>query len=62
MGGGCQYTPEQLVDGKYVRYTVHGGILTGVVDKVQGDMALVAGCWRRVDAYEVMPPSQECAT
>lgn len=48
------YTPDQLVDGKYVRHSGHNGIWTGVIDKVLGDMALCAGGWRGVEMYEVM--------
>jgi len=45
MNGECAYTPDQLVDGKYVRHTGHGGIWTGVVKKVRGDMVLIGGGW-----------------
>ncbi len=50
----CVYLPEQLIDGKYLKHTGHGGIWTGVVKKIDGDMALVGGGWRRLDSYELM--------
>lgn len=57
MGNGkfvCAYHDDQLVDGKYVKHTGHGGIWTGVVANVDGDMALVAGGWRCIEQLEVM--------
>lgn len=54
INGRCQYTPDQLVLGQYVKHTGHGGIWTGPVERVEGDLALVAGGWRGLDRYEVM--------
>ena len=48
----CRYLPEQLVDGKYPMHTGHGGIWTGTVKKIDGDMALVGGGWRGIEFYE----------
>jgi hypothetical protein len=50
----CAYTPDQLVDGKYVKHTGHGGVWTGRVDKIdpKGEFALVGGGWRPVTHYE----------
>lgn len=49
----CQYTPDQLVDGRYVKHTGHGGVWTGRVDAIKGDEALVGGGWRHVSRYEI---------
>lgn len=57
MDGSSEYAPEQLVDGKYVRHTGHGGVWTGRVDKIQGDEALVGGGWRHVSRYERYNPT-----
>lgn len=54
LSGQCAYTEEQLVDGKYLKHTGHGGIWTGVVEKVVGEEALVAGGWRHISRYEVL--------
>lgn len=51
-GGSCQYTPDQLVNGKYLKHTGHGGIWTGIVQAVNGDMAFVGGGWRGVEILE----------
>ncbi len=51
----CSYTDEQLVDGKYVRHTGHGGIWTGVVEGISGDMVKVGGGWRGIEMVEVLP-------
>lgn len=48
IDGSCQYLPEQLVDGKYLKHTGHGGVWTGKVQKIQGDEALVGGGWRHL--------------
>ena len=32
--GQCSYTPDQLVDGKYVRHSGHNGIWLGKVEKL----------------------------
>ena len=53
--GQCAYTPDQLIDGKYLKHTGSGGIWTGVVAKIKGDLALVGGGWRRLDQYEIIP-------
>ncbi len=50
----CAYTDDQLVDGKYVRHTGHGGIWTGVVERIDGDMVKVAGAWRGIGMVEVL--------
>lgn len=59
LDGRCAYTPDQLVDGRYLRHTGHGGIWLGIVDAIDGaggeTRALVGGGWRRIDRYEVMP-------
>ena len=52
--GRCAYTADQLVNGKYVRHSGHGGIWTGVVEKIDNDRALVGGGWRTLETYEVM--------
>jgi hypothetical protein len=52
--GKCEYLDEQLVDGKYVRHTGHGGIWTGRVEEIRGDMAKVSGAWRGIERYEVV--------
>ena len=48
-GGQCCYTPDQLVDGKYIRHTGHGGISLG---DLSGDSArsLLSAYDRRVTA------------
>ena len=48
----CQYTPEQLVLGKYLKHPKHGGIWTGVIEDLRGDMAKVAKGWRGIENYE----------
>lgn len=53
IDGTCQYTPDQLVDGKYVKHTGHGGAWTGRVKSIKGDEALVGGGWRHVSRYEL---------
>jgi hypothetical protein len=52
--GQCAYTPDQLFQGKYVKHAYNGEIWTGVVKKIDGDMALVGGGWRQLDSYEVV--------
>lgn len=52
--GQCAYDDCQLVDGKYLKHTGHGGIWNGRVSKVKGDMALVEGAWRGIANLEVM--------
>ncbi|AGS81705.1 hypothetical protein PAK_P30083 [Pseudomonas phage PAK_P3] len=49
--GSCQYLPEQLVDGKFLKHAGTGEIWTGQVTRVQGDMAKVGGGWRGVESY-----------
>ena len=43
-------------DGKhtYLRHAGRGGIWTGVVEKIEGDRALVGGRWRTIDHCTVM--------
>ncbi|HCU2480908.1 TPA: hypothetical protein OUK43_000391 [Pseudomonas aeruginosa] len=55
MNSICQYLPEQLVDGKYLKHTGHGGAWTGRIDKIQGEEALVGGGWRHLSMYERYP-------
>jgi len=43
MDGSCQYTPNQLALGKYLKHQTHGGVWTGIVEKIEGDMARVGG-------------------
>ncbi len=50
----CCYLPNQLVLGKYLKHTGNGRIWTGIVKKIDGDMALVAGGWRGIERYEVI--------
>lgn len=50
--GVCMYTWDQLVEGRYLRHTETGKIWLGVVEKIQGDMALVGGGWRGFEYYE----------
>lgn len=57
--GQCVYTPDQLVDGKYLKHTGHGGIWTGEIEKIDGDMALVGGGWRGFETLEIPPSSPE---
>lgn len=52
--GVCLYMSNQLVLGKYLKHTGHGGIWVGIVEKVDGDMARVAGGWRGIEMYEVV--------
>lgn len=54
----CAYTPDQLIDGKYLKHTGHGGMWTGVVKSVNHDRALVGGGWRHHDYYEVICQSK----
>ncbi|UVD32804.1 hypothetical protein [Pseudomonas phage PH826] len=50
-GGTCQYLPEQLVGGKYLKHAGTGEMWTGRVSKIQGDMAKVGGGWRGIEFY-----------
>lgn len=52
--GECQYLPQQLILGKYLKHTRHGGIWLGKIEKIQGDMALVGGGWRPLNHYEII--------
>ncbi|ATI16001.1 hypothetical protein Y35_GM000028 [Pseudomonas phage YS35] len=51
LDGTCQYTPEQLVGGKFLKHAGTGEIWTGRVSKIQGDMAKVEGAWRGIEFY-----------
>ena len=55
LDGRCAYTPDQLIGGRYLRHTGHGGIWTGTVNKISKDgqeaRALVGGGWRNLDCY-----------
>ena len=44
----CRYDSEQLVQGKYLKRTGTNGIWTGIVKKINGDMAFVGGGWRGI--------------
>lgn len=52
MDGSCQYPQDQLALGKYIKHQTHGGIWTGVVEKIKGDMVRVGGGWRGIEGYE----------
>ena len=39
--GTCQYTADQLVQGKYVRHAVHKGIWTGVVTRINATFGYI---------------------
>jgi len=47
--GQCAYTPDQLVDGKYLRHTGHGGLWTGTIEKINNGYVLVGGGWRSME-------------
>lgn len=51
LGGSCQYLPEQLVDGKFLKHTGTGEMWTGRVERIQGDLAKVGGGWRGIENY-----------
>lgn len=53
----CAYLPEQLVDGKYVKHTGHGGVWTGIVESIdhEDDMVKVGGVWRGSELFEKFP-------
>lgn len=57
----CQYTPDQLVSGKYVKNHNTGRIWVGVVDKVNNEerIALVAGGWRGFEMIEHFTPGMD---
>ncbi len=48
IDGRCAYTPDQLIDGKYLRHTGHGGIWFGTVVKISEELALVGGGYRPI--------------
>ena len=57
----CCYTPDQLVDGKYLKHSGHGGVWTGRIDKIQGvlgspqgAMVRVGGGWWHENLIEVI--------
>jgi hypothetical protein len=52
--GRCSYLNEDMIDGKYLKHIGHGGIWTGKVKSIYDGYALVGGCWRPFDCYEVM--------
>lgn len=56
--GQCEYTEEQLVDGKYVRNTKTGGIWLGKITKiaVSGDLVRLDGRrnWYGIPSLEVI--------
>lgn len=57
--GQCAYAPDQLIQGKYIRHTGHGGIWTGVVEKTYTENELfarakVGGGWIDVNSLELI--------
>jgi hypothetical protein len=52
--GVCQYLPGQLILNKYIKHNGHGGIWTGIVEKIDNGRALVGGGWRFINRYEVI--------
>jgi hypothetical protein len=50
----CMYTQSQLVDGKYLKHTGHGGAWTGRINKIQGDLVHVGGGWWNENLVEVI--------
>lgn len=52
--GQCAYTSDQLIMGKYVKHTGHGGIWTGRVEEVRGNYVVVGGGLRPIDTVEIM--------
>ena len=57
--GSCMYTPNQLIQGKYVRHTGHDGIWTGPVEKLSSDRVKVGGGWWSTELIEIITPKQE---
>lgn len=60
----CKYTPDQMIDGKYLRHTGHGGIWTGKVEKIKDNyphkpFVLVGGMWYAEHLLEVMYKGSE---
>lgn len=51
--GTCQYTAEQMADGLLLNPNT-GRVWTATIQKVEGDMAFVAGGWRGVDSLVVI--------
>ena len=51
LDGSCQYLPEQLVDGKFLKHTGTGEMWTGRVERIRGDVAEVGGGWRGIEYY-----------
>lgn len=49
----CAYTPDQLIDGKYLKHTGHGGVWTGKVEVIKDDMARVGITWMGIEMLEV---------
>lgn len=52
--GQCSYTPDQLIDGKYLKHTGHGGIWLGTVKEVRDGMVHIGGGWWYIGLVEVM--------
>lgn len=52
IDGQCAYTENQLIMGKYVKHTGHGGVWTGKVERVQDNRALIKGGWLHTDDLE----------
>lgn len=57
----CQYTPDQLVSGKYVKNPNTGRVWVGIVHKVNNDeqMALVGGGWRGFEMIDHFTPDMD---
>ena len=55
--GRCAYTPDQLVDGKYIKRHGSDKAWEGPVTKIDSadGRALVGGGWRPIDHYELVP-------
>ncbi|MBU8902242.1 MAG: hypothetical protein KOO69_05850 [Victivallales bacterium] len=52
--GSCQYTENQLFEGRYIKHAYHGGIWLGEIKSISNDMGLVGGMWRHISFYEKM--------
>ena len=53
------YHNDQLIDGKYVKNTINGGILTLSIEAINSKalnrtVALAGGTWRDVNCYDVI--------
>ena len=52
----CVYTPEQLIQGKYLKNTNTGAVWLGTIEKIdeKRKAARVGGGWRGFEYYEKM--------